>query len=226
MTLATYLDLCIDVVDEARMERFYAELLGMTRESDRPGHSWLAGPDGHRVWINQVPEPKTVKNRVHLDVHCASIAEVEALGAVVQRRDEHWTVMADPEGQDFCAFVRADPPAYRLYELVWDCADPIRVADWWASVLGVEAGHEHEDDGDWAYIENVPNAPFDNISFVPVPEPKTVKNRVHIDVETDSVEALVAAGATVLRAQDDEIDWTVMADVEGNEFCAFLRESP
>ena len=56
-----------------------------------------------------------------------------------------------------------------------------------------------------------------------MPEPKTAKNRIHLDVTTDDVDALVAAGATVLRAQDDEIGWTVLADPHGNEFCAFTR---
>ena len=56
------------------------------------------------------------------------------------------------------------------------------------------------------------------------PEPKTVKNRIHWDVETDDVELLVERGATVLRAADDELSWTVLADPEGNEFCAFTSE--
>jgi predicted enzyme related to lactoylglutathione lyase len=63
--------------------------------------------------------------------------------------------------------------------------------------------------------------PFEGISFVPVPEPKTAKNRIHIDVTTDDLDAVVSAGAAVLRRQDDEIGWTVLADPEGNEFCAF-----
>jgi hypothetical protein len=62
------------------------------------------------------------------------------------------------------------------------------------------------------------------IAICPVPEAKTVKHRVHVDVVTDDLEALIAAGATVLRAQDDEIRWTVMADPEGGEFCAFVRD--
>ena len=75
----------------------------------------------------------------------------------------------------------------------------------------------------FSWIEAVPNMPFECIVFAPVPEPKTVKNRIHIDVTTPDVDALVAAGARVLRPQDDEIGWTVMADPEGNEFCAFVR---
>jgi hypothetical protein len=58
--------------------------------------------------------------------------------------------------------------------------------------------------------------------FVPVPEPKTVKNRIHIDVTTPDVQLLVDAGARLLRAQDEEISWSVLADPDGNEFCAFI----
>ena len=56
----------------------------------------------------------------------------------------------------------------------------------------------------YSYVDQVPGAPFDSLDFVPVPEPKTVKNRIHLDVTTADVDALVAAGATVLRAQDDD----------------------
>jgi len=68
------------------------------------------------------------------------------------------------------------------------------------------------------------------VVFAPVPEPKTVKNRIHWDVYGD-VSELASAGATVLRAPDGDsstgaaggISWTVMADPEGNEFCVFER---
>ena len=53
-----------------------------------------------------------------------------------------------------------------------------------------------------------------------VPEPKRAKNRVHWDV-WGNASALVAAGATLLRAHDTEIGWDVLADPEGNEFCVF-----
>jgi hypothetical protein len=63
--------------------------------------------------------------------------------------------------------------------------------------------------------------PILTMDFAPVPEPKTAKNRIHWDVMTSDVAALVAHGAEVLRRPDDEISWTVLADPEGNEFCAF-----
>lgn len=222
MPVASYKDLCIEAFDSARLEEFYSAVLGLRIERDRPEHVWLAGPTPrHTVWVNEVPEPKRVKNRVHLDVHCGSIAELEALGATVLTRRERWTVMADPDGQEFCAFVREQPPDYRLYEIGFDCADPVRVAEWWASVLGTKAGHED----DFAYIEPVPDVPFSAFSFSVVPEPKTAKNRVHFDVDVDSIDDLVSVGAVVLRPRDAEIGWTIMADVEGNEFCAFVRET-
>jgi hypothetical protein len=56
-----------------------------------------------------------------------------------------------------------------------------------------------------------------------VPEPKTVKNRIHLDVRTPDLQALLDAGATLLRPADEEIDWNVLADPDGNEFCAFVR---
>jgi len=62
------------------------------------------------------------------------------------------------------------------------------------------------------------------MDFVPVHEPKTAKNRVHWDVtvpDVESVAALVTAGATLLREPGGDIGWHVLADPEGNEFCAF-----
>ncbi len=56
----------------------------------------------------------------------------------------------------------------------------------------------------------------------PVPEPKNGKNRMHLDVIGDRNE-LLGLGATLIRARDAEIDWDVLADPEGNEFCVFAR---
>ncbi len=55
--------------------------------------------------------------------------------------------------------------------------------------------------------------------FGTVPEPKTGKNRLHVDIAAPDVDALVSAGATVLAVHES---WTVLADPEGNEFCAFV----
>jgi hypothetical protein len=57
------------------------------------------------VWFLKVPEPKVAKNRVHLDVYGDVVTLVER-GASVQAVLEHWTVMTDPEANEFCVFER------------------------------------------------------------------------------------------------------------------------
>jgi hypothetical protein len=59
------------------------------------------------------------------------------------------------------------------------------------------------------------------MDFTRVPEPKTVKNRIHWDVNVTDLQPLLDAGAILLRPKGDEIGWHVLADPEGNEFCAF-----
>ena len=77
-------------------------------------------------------------------------------------------------------------------------------------------------DKGWAWLDQVPLLPFESLVFVTVPEPKTVKNRIHWDVDVDDVQRLLDHGATLLRGPDDDISWHVLADPEGNEFCAFM----
>ena len=130
-----------------------------------------------------------------------------------------------------------------------DSADPHALADWWAETLGwrVEAsdetfirkmiseGHANESDTvmhrgtlvwrDAAAIQP-PDEQLPRIYFQMVPEAKTVKNRVHLDVRTgdDDVETvrtrLIERGATVLYSgRQGPHTWVTLADPEGNEFC-------
>lgn len=220
MSLAEFKDLCIDAVDASVLGEFWSAALGLELHHQAEGDVFLTGPTGaHTVWINQVPEPKSVKQRVHLDIHSASIDELVALGASILDADSFpWTVMADPEGGEFCAFVRDAPPPTRLYEVVVDCTDHRALSQWWATVLG---GERVIDDRGFSFIDRIPGSPFENMSFVPVDEPKTTKNRIHIDLVAGDVAGLIDVGATLLRSRSDEIGWDVLADPEGNEFCAF-----
>jgi hypothetical protein len=129
-----------------------------------------------------------------------------------------WKVLRDPEGGELCAFPREELPERRLYEVVVDAHDTRAQAAWWAEVLGGRL----EEGGDGESVEAIPGAPFEFLVFEPVPEAKTVKNRIHWDVTTADVGLLTAYGAQVLRQPDDEVVWTVLADPEGNEFCAFV----
>lgn len=220
MALVTYKDLCIDAVDPQVVGAFWAQSLGLEAESLDDGDVRLVGPDkAHTIWINKVPEPRTVKQRAHIDLLAESLDDF-ADSPRLSAGEFPWTVIADPEGGELCVFTREDPPSYRFKDLVIDTADPVTISKWWGDVIGGQVIH---DDG-YSYLHNVPGVPFDDIDFVPVPEPKTVKNRIHWDVkliEGASLDDLIAKGATVVRAQDDEIGWTVMADPDGNEFCVF-----
>jgi hypothetical protein len=215
-------DLCIDSTTAEAAASFWSAVLGLSAQSrDRGNFVLTDDTDVHTLWVNQVPEQKSVKNRVHLDVHTAAISELEELGAERVADDEPWTVMADPEGGEFCAFVRQpeDLPRYRLYELVVDCTDPERLATWWGARFGIEAQPD-PDSFSW-FLDGAPGMPWEMV-FNAVPEPKTSKNRVHWDVWGNTAE-LLAAGATLVRTHDAEIGWDVLADPEGNEFCVFSR---
>ncbi|PZF84433.1 VOC family protein [Jiangella anatolica] len=87
--------------DDAEVARLAA--LGLTPETDP---TVAVGGPGPTLFFQQVPEPKTVKNRVHLDVEAADrAAEVDrlvALGASVHSVQKTWTVLLDPEGNEFC----------------------------------------------------------------------------------------------------------------------------
>jgi hypothetical protein len=228
MALATYKDLCIDATDALRLGEFWAGALGLELQpagDDSNGDYKLVGPTPqHTVWVNQVPEPRTVKHRMHLDLNVGSVAELERLGAtVIDAESFPWTLMADPEGGELCAFVREGVIDHRLYEIGVDAGnsaeDSHRIAAWWADVLGARL--VDDDEHGYSYVEDIPGAPYESLDFAPVPEPKTVKNRIHLDVTTPDVDALVSAGAQVLRRPDDTISWTVLTDPDGNEFCAF-----
>ncbi|HSZ39903.1 MAG TPA: VOC family protein [Trebonia sp.] len=223
MAIARFKDLCLDANEPGRLGLFWGAVLGRGWEARDDGDGLLTGPTPeHTIWVNQVPEAKTVKQRVHLDVYARELTDLQALGATIvepRHGSRTWTVMADPEGGEFCAFPRDEAPEEPLHGLVVDSADPRGQAEWWGAVYGTGVT---ENDG-WFTLEGVPGMPISTMDFVPVPEPKRVKNRIHWDVMVNDVATLAAAGATIVREPDDDIHWHVVADPEGNEFCAFTR---
>jgi hypothetical protein len=221
MALARWKDLCMDAADAPAQAAFWGPVLGRSIVEREDGDAGLSGATPEeRIWIDRVPEPKTVKNRVHLDLVLPTYAPLVKAGASVVGDHEtaryRWTVLADPEGNELCVFPgnRDEPSA-----LVVDATDAVAIAAWWSEVLG--APTVEAPGGLPRWLADVPGLPFDVWKFVNVPDEKTVKNRWHWDVVCDDVDGLVSRGATVLRRPDDEIDWTVLADPEGNEFCAF-----
>lgn len=223
MALVTYKDLCIDAEDPIVLGAFWASVLGLHAKGLDDGDVHLSGTEAAQsVWVSRVPEPKSVKHRVHLDVVAASVNDIPVSGLVSAPGEFPWTTVTDPEGGEFCIFEDDRVPSYRLKDIVVDAVDSDAIAAWWAEMFGAKA---IRDDG-YSYVHAIPGVPFEDMDFLPVPEPKTVKNRIHWDVtlaEGATVEDLVNKGATLLRPADDEIRWSVMADPEGNEFCVFAH---
>jgi len=108
--------------------------------------------------------------------------------------------------------------------VVVDCHDAARVAEFWSQALGLAL---HGPEGEDWWIE--PGDPSPDILFQVVPEAKTVKNRLHLDLRPDDqaaeVERLESLGARRIDIGQGEVSWVVMADPEGNEFCV-LRALP
>src|ERR671921_91310 len=121
MAIATYKDLCVDAVDAAALGRFWAGALRLELELHDDGDARLVGPTPqHTVWVNTVPEPVTVKQRVHVDVR-RDVAELVALGGEVVDADSFpWVVMRDPEGGELCTFAPRAGKPLGYYELVVD----------------------------------------------------------------------------------------------------------
>ncbi len=115
----------------------------------------------------------------------------------------------------------------RLVHLVIDAADPAGLARFWAAALGWEVAAEEEGEVDvWPDGYRYPDPVALPLVFVPVPEAKAGKNRVHLDLASESaahqaaqVERLLALGAVRADIGQGDVPWQVLADPEGNEFC-------
>jgi hypothetical protein len=125
----------------------------------------------------------------------------------------------------------------KFTELAIDCADPRGLARFWCSVLGYEV--QDEDDG--VITIGSPMVPDGKnslgpvppvLTFAHVPEGKTVKNRVHLDVspadreQDEEIERLAGLGATVVNDNRPEFGWVTLADPEGNEFDVLADRHP
>jgi predicted enzyme related to lactoylglutathione lyase len=109
------------------------------------------------------------------------------------------------------------------YSLVIDCTDIKRVATFWAEALAYPIVFEADDEIVVAESEDAEPA----LLFGVVPEKKTAKNRLHIDLNPDDqaaeVARLEALGARRVDIGQGDVPWIVMADPEGNEFCVLTH---
>jgi predicted enzyme related to lactoylglutathione lyase len=114
----------------------------------------------------------------------------------------------------------------KLYQVAIDAHDPQSLAQFWCEVLDWKVLF---DDPEEVVIGSDENA-WPGLTFLPVPEGKTVKNRLHLDLSPDDQEAevnrLLTLGARrVDVGQGEEVTWVVLADPEGNEFCVLRPKS-
>ncbi|MEO3796839.1 VOC family protein [Nonomuraea sp. B10E15] len=226
--------------DDSALGRFWAQALGWGVSSEGPGVTNLepegfAWPDPGAFYVDlvRVPDPETVKYRVHLDLATTSaahqaelVARLKELGATpadVGQGDVPWTVLADPEGNVFC--VSEPRESHRdtgpIAAVVVDCADPRAMARFWDEAT------------DWVLLEVTDDrallrsatgvGPY--LKFRRTPR-VTVWNRVHLDLlpyhggdKAAEVARLQTLGATPADVGQGDVPWTVLADPEGNEFC-------
>jgi len=194
------------------------------------------------VYIQRVPEPKVTTNRVRLEVAVPADDGSPA--------GEH----SDPEGNEYRVVVDPSVPTRRLSSIIFDALDPKGQAAFWATATGYTLdqtgtrcnppvseltwtgqsfSHPSAPDRDLFHVTGSGAAhgpaPYDLIpafAFSKNDQPKTTKNRIHVDLcSTDALadrERLVELGATILHWNGDQ----VLADPEGNEFCLGGRSRP
>jgi hypothetical protein len=109
-----------------------------------------------------------------------------------------------------------------ICNITFDCADPLALARFWGQVTGLPVIEEPQP----GYPESAVGEGQPRLYFVKVPEGKIAKNRVHLDImpsdrtQDEEIARLIGLGATVVSDERPDVGWVIMADPEGNEFCA------
>lgn len=232
--------LCIDANDPAGLARFWAELLQWEIGETEPDEVALQPTDSTEFGLLflRVPETKTAKNPIHLDLTTSSIDDRDelvrtaiALGAghvdVGQTPADDHVVLADPEGNEFCVIEPANQflaGCGRLGSIT--CDGSPTVGYFWSEALGWPLVWDQDDET--AIRARVGTGPL--ITWGPPVPVKTSKNRLHLDVAAaigadrdTEIDRLLALGATRTDIGQGDVSWDVMADPDGNEFCVLRR---
>ena len=211
-----------DALEPVRLARFWVDALGWTVTVEQPDEIAVeAGQavewgDGGTPCLTFVPvmDPKTGKNRVHLDLVSTTRQHqrdtVERLLALGGRRvdigqgDVPWIVLADPEDNELCVLEpRADYAGTRdIAAVVLDCADPERLAGFWSQTTGWPVASFTPD----VVSLRHPGAGAPHLELLTVPEPKHGKNRLHLDVAPYPGDALAGEVARLEAAGARRVD--------------------
>jgi len=225
-------EIVVDTAEMGPLARFWSALLDWPITIDEADEINISG-EHLDIVFGDVPEPKTVKNRVHLDLASSSLAaqketvaralELGARHIDIGQGDKPHVALADPEGNEFC--VLEPRPEYgdtgAIAAIVQGCHDPADAGSFWSAATGGPIVLRNER---VALIRLSDPGPF--LALVAVTEAKTVKNRVHIDVrpyagddQKAEVDRLIALGARRIDIGQGDVPWEVLADPEGNDFC-------
>ncbi|MGE2719148.1 VOC family protein [Mycolicibacterium celeriflavum] len=105
-----------------------------------------------------------------------------------------------------------------------DCLDPVQMSTFWSALLDIPVSSEHGDDPNWATVGSR-SGRLPRLTFQRVPEPKTTKVRIHLDVQVDDIDAArhqvenLGGRWAGVRTDYDEGVVLVMLDPEDHEFC-------
>ena len=228
--------LCFDANDPGLLARFWSGLLGWELTPDRDDSLALVPDDGtgFRMRFVASREQKVGQNRIHLDLTSSSleaqqdtVARALALGArhidIGQLPEEAHVVLADPEGNELCVI---EPGNNFLADCGFigaiNCEGSQEVGYFWSAALGWPLVWDQDQ-------ETAIQSPRGGTKIAwggPPLAPKVGKGRVHLDLVpgTDSdqraeVDRLLSLGATRIDIGQGDVDWVVLADPDGNEFC-------
>jgi predicted enzyme related to lactoylglutathione lyase len=230
------LALSFDANDPVAVARFWAGVLGWEMVDDpRGGMALLPSDDtGFRLRFVPSQEQKTGPNQVHFDLTSQSLEEQQATVAralelggrhidIGQLPEEEHVVLADPEGNEFCVIEPGN-------NFLADCGfigalssdGSQAVGYFWSEALGWPLVWDQDQE---TAIRSPHGGPKVTWGGPPV-NPKTGKNRLHFDLAPADggdleaeVDRLVTLGAKRIDIGQGEVDWVVMADPDGNEFC-------
>ncbi len=223
--------LVFDANDPAGLARFWAGVLG--READ--GQVLLPSDDtGIRIGFMPTEAPRAGPNQMHFDLTSASPEEQQAtvaraleLGArhldIGQGPDSDHVVLADPEGNEFCVIEAGNGFLADTGDIGALSSDGTQdVGYFWSKALGWPLVWDQDEE---TAIQSPQGGTKISWGGPPV-EPKLGKNRLHLDLappadgdQQAEVERLISLGATRIDIGQGEVNWVVMADPDGNEFC-------
>ncbi|MDI2033716.1 VOC family protein [Paenarthrobacter nitroguajacolicus] len=227
--------------DDSALGQFWADALGWGVSSEGPGvtnveplnFKW---PDPAAVCVDvvTVPDPETVKYRVHLDLATTSaqhqqelvgrLTELGATPADIGQGDVPWVVMADPEGNLFC--VLEPRPIYQdtgpIATVVVNCENPRVMADFWCEATDWTL---HEVNDEHARLRSSSGVgPY--LELLRTSDPDALQSRIHLDLmpypgddQAAEVARLHALGAHDADVGQGDVPWKCLTDPEGNDFC-------